>query len=292
MPSSLCGKSLLIIRYIVKKNMDKMVITCAVTGAETTKQDNPNLPITPEEISRAAHDSCLAGASILHLHVRDKKGLPTQDSDVFKKTMDLVRRQCDIVIEVTTGGAVGMTLEERLQPLYLAPEMASLDCGTINFGDDYIVNTLPMIRETASVMNRFNIRPTLECFDLSHVDTSCLLVKEGLITPPFHYGLVLNAPGGVRYDAHTLNFFVRRLPENSYFTVIGIGGKAHLQSIHDTIPLKGFIRAGFEDNVYFEKGVLAESNAQLVERIKFNAKKAGYKTATPGDVRKMLKLKE
>ncbi len=269
-----------------------MVITCAVTGAETTKQDNPNLPVTPEEIARSAHEAWLAGASILHLHVRDDQAYPTQDINIFKKTIDLVRQQCDIVTEVTTGGAVGMTLEERLQPLQLSPEMASLDCGTINFGDDYILNTLPMIREAAAMMNRFHVRPTLECFDLSHIDTSLMLMAEGLITPPFHYGFVLNVPGGVRYTNDTLTMFARRIPKNSFFTVIAVGGQAHVASIHDAIALKGFVRAGFEDNVYVEKGILAQSNAQLVERIAIIAKKAGYEIATSGDVRKMLKLKE
>ena len=270
--------------------MYKTIITCAITGAETTKKDNPNLPVTPEEIADAAFDACEAGASILHLHVRDENGNPTQDVGIFKKTMELIRQKCDIVIEVTTGGAVGMTLEERLQPLDLKPEMASLDCGTVNFGDDYIVNTLPMMREAASIMKAKGVRPTLECFDLSHVDASYLLMKEGLITPPFHYGMVLNVPGGVRYDAETLGVFVRRIPKDSFWTVIGIGGRASLEAVYGALAYKGFIRVGFEDNVYFRKGELAESNAQLVERAAHIAKKFGCGIASPGDVRKMLKL--
>ncbi|MBU3917190.1 3-keto-5-aminohexanoate cleavage protein, partial [bacterium] len=129
--------------------MYKAIITCAVTGAETTKRDNPNLPVSPTEIADAAHEAFQAGASILHLHVRDKDGLPTQNLEIFRETIDLIRKKCDIVIEVTTGGAVGMTLEERLQPLMLNPEMASLDCGSVNFGDDYLVNTLPMMRDAS-----------------------------------------------------------------------------------------------------------------------------------------------
>ncbi len=272
--------------------MYKIVITCAITGAETTRKDNVNLPITPEEIAQAAYDAYNAGASILHLHVRDKDGLPTQDLKVFKETMNIVRRKCDIVIEVTTGGAVGMTLEERIQPLQLEPEIASLDCGTTNFGDDYILNTLPMIRKVAGIMQDYGIRPTLECFDLSHIDTSLVLIKEGLIKAPFHYGLVLNAPGGVRYDAETLGFFVKRLPENSFWTAIGIGGKASLMAIYGAISFGGFIRVGLEDNVYYSKGVLAESNAQLVERAVRIAKEFGCEIAEPDYVRGILKLKE
>lgn len=271
--------------------MYKTVITCAVTGAETTKDDNPNLPLSPEEIAAAAHDAYLAGAAILHLHVRDKLGRPTQDIKVFKKTIELIRRKCDIVIEITTGAAVGMDLEERMLPLALDPEMASLDCGTMNFGDDYIVNTLPMMREVAAVMQLRGIRPTLECFDLSHVDASKQLIRDGLVTPPYYYGIVLNVPSGVRYDPETLAFFVRRLPHGSLWTAIGIGGRASLQSIYGAIPLEGFIRVGMEDNVYFAKGELAASNAQLVERAVRIAREYGCDIATPADVRKMLQLR-
>lgn len=183
-----------------------------------------------------------------------------------------------------------MTLEERLQPLQLEPEMASLDCGTCNFGDDYLVNTLPMVREAADQMNRYKVRATFECFDLSHVDTSMLLIKEGLIKPPFHYGFVLNVPGGIRYDAETLGIFVNRIPKDAFWTVMGIGGKANLAAVYGAIAYGGFIRVGFEDNVYFTKGVLAESNAQLVERAAKITKDAGCDIATPSDVRQMLSL--
>lgn len=271
--------------------MSKMIITCAVTGAETTKKDNPNLPITPEEIGKAAYEAYIAGASILHLHVRKEDGTPTQDIKVFKETMKIIRAKCDIVIEVTTGAAVGMSLKERMQPLELRPEMASLDCGTINFGNDYIVNTIPMMREVASVMQHYDVRPTLECFDLSHIDASLVLIKDGLIKAPFHYGIVLNLPGGVRYSAETLEFFVNRLPEDSFWTVMGIGGRASLQAIYGAIAYDGFIRVGLEDNIYYSKGVLAESNAQLVERAVCIAKESGYEIAKPCDVREMFKLK-
>jgi 3-keto-5-aminohexanoate cleavage enzyme len=272
--------------------MYKMVITCAVCGAETTREHNPNLPLTPKEIADASYQAVLAGASIIHLHVRDEAGEPTQDVAVFRTTIDLIRGKCDAVIEVTTGGAVGMTPEERLQPITLEPEMASLDCGTVNFGDDYIVNTLPMMREFAREMQARGIRPTLECFDLSHVYASRVLVEEGLVQPPFHYGLVMNAPAGVKYDVETLDFVVRRLPPESYWTVMGIGGRASLQSHFGALTLGGFIRVGLEDNVYYGKGVLAESNAQLVERAARLAVEAGCEIATPADVRQIFELKE
>ncbi len=270
--------------------MKKMVITCALTGAETTKKDNQNLPITPEEIADSAYEAFIAGASIIHLHVRDNDGNPTQDINVFKKTIGLIRKKCDVIIEITTGGAVGMTPEERLGPIILEPEMASLDCGTINFGNEYILNTLPIMRKFASTMKKYKVRPTFECFDLSHIYSSHLLIKEGLIDPPYHYGLVMNAPAGVKYNIENLDFFVKRIFPDSFWTVLGIGGKASLESHFGAIALGGFIRVGFEDNVYYAKGELAKSNAQLVERAVRISKEAGYELTDPADVRKLLNL--
>lgn len=269
---------------------DKVIITCAVTGAETTRAQNPALPLTPAEIADAAYDAWLAGASVLHLHVRDKEGKPTQDLKVFKEAIDRVRAKCDIVIETTTGGAVGDTPEERLQPVTLDPDMASLDCGTVNFGNEFIVNTLPLMREFAALMRERKVRPTLECFDLSHVYASRVLIKEGLLQAPFHYGFVLNVPGGVAYEPDVLEFFVRKLPEGAFWTAMGIG-RANLPAIYGALALGGNIRVGFEDNVYYAKGVLAKSNAELVERAARIARETGREVAKPSDVRSMLDLR-
>ncbi len=272
--------------------MNKMIITCAICGAETTREHNPNLPLTPVELAEATYDAYKAGASIVHLHVRDKEGNATMDVGIFKETMKLIREKCDIVIEVTTGGGVGMSDEERMQVLELKPEMASLDCGTVNFGDDFIVNTLPSMRLYAQKIKDYGVRPTLECFDLSHIYAANMLIKEELVDPPFHYGFVMNVPGGVRYDVETLDFFVRRIPKGSYWTVMGIGGRASLLSHYGALSLNGFIRVGFEDNVYYSKGILAKSNAQLVERAARISIEGGYEIATPQDVRELLKVKK
>jgi 3-keto-5-aminohexanoate cleavage enzyme len=269
---------------------DKVIITCAVTGAETTRAQNPALPLTPAEIADAAYDAWLAGASVLHLHVRDKEGKPTQDLKVFKDVIDRVRAKCDMVIETTTGGAVGDTPEERLQPVTLDPDMASLDCGTVNFGNEFIVNTLPLMREFAALMRERKVRPTLECFDLSHVYASRVLIKEGLLQAPFHYGFVLNVPGGVVYEPDVLEFFVRKLPEGAFWTAMGIG-RANLPAVYGALALGGNIRVGFEDNVYYAKGVLAKSNAELVERAVRIARETGREVAKPSDVRSMLDLR-
>ena len=269
----------------------KIVITCACTGAETTKAHNPALPVTPEEVAATAVACREAGAAILHLHVRDENGKPTQDPKVFRKAIDLIRKRTDIVVEITTGGAVGDTAEERLRPVTeLEPEMASLDCGTVNFGDDYIVNTLPVMRKFAQEFRRLKVRPTLECFDLGHVFSSRILIKEGLLEPPYHYGLVMNVPGAVPFTLDTMESFVRVLPEGADFTLMGIG-RASLPAQYAAIARGGWIRVGFEDNVYYSKGVLAESNAQFVARAARLAKEAGLTPATPADVRSHLKLR-
>lgn len=269
----------------------KIVITCACTGAETTKAQNPALPLTTEEVVRTAVEARAAGAAILHLHVRDAEGKPTQSVARFKEVIEAVRRATDIVVEITTGGAVGDTAEERLRPVVeLEPEMASLDCGTVNFGNDYIVNTLPVMREFAAAFRAHRVRPTLECFDLGHVYASQTLLKEGLLEGPLHYGFVLNVPGAVPWSPDNLEVFKRAMPEGADFTVMGIG-RANLTAQYGAVAAGGWIRVGFEDNVYYAKGRLASSNAELVERAARIAREAQLEPATPDEVRKHLKLK-
>lgn len=269
----------------------KIVITCACTGAETTKAHNPALPTTPDEIAAAAEECAAAGAAILHLHVRDDEGRPTQSVARFRQAIEAIRRKTDIVVEITTGGAVGDSPEERLRPVVeLEPEMASLDCGTVNFGDEYIVNDLPTMRAFAAEFRRLRVRPTLECFDLGHVHTAGVLVREGLLEAPLHYGLVLNVPGAVQYSVDALSAMVRALPPGADFTVMGVG-RSSLPAQFGAVATGGWIRVGFEDNVYYSKGVLARSNAELVERAARIAAEAGLKPASPPEVRKSLGLR-
>ena len=160
--------------------MAKLIITAAICGAEVTKEQNPAVPYTVEEIVREAKSAVDAGAAIVHVHVREDDGTPTQSKERFKVCMDAINAACpDVILIPSTGGAVGMTAEERLQPTELYPEMATLDCGTCNFGDDVFENTMPMMREFGKRMLENNIKPEYECFEMGHLDTILAMAKKG-----------------------------------------------------------------------------------------------------------------
>ncbi|WP_041367075.1 3-keto-5-aminohexanoate cleavage protein [Natranaerobius thermophilus] len=271
--------------------MEKLIITAAICGAEVTKEDNPNLPITAEELAEDAVKAEKAGASIIHLHVRDEEGNPTQDGEVFKKAIDAMKeRGVSAIIQPSTGGAAGMSFEERAQPIELKPEMATLDCGTTNFGDAIFVNDLPMMREFGKEMKRLNILPELECFEPGHVYNALQLDKENLLPNHLHFDMVLGVPGAMKASLKNLMFMVDLLPEGSTWTVAGVG-RHELPLATHAILMGGHVRVGFEDNIYYKKGVLAESNAQLVERIARLAEELGREVATPDEAREILKIK-
>ena len=269
----------------------KVIVTVSVSGAETTKEQNPALPVTPQEIADSTYEAYLAGASIVHLHVRDDDGKPTQSKERFKEVIDLIRRKCDIIVEVSTGGAAGMSAEERLQPIMLDPEMCSLDCGSVNFGNEYVVNDLPLLREFAQTMLDHKVRPIQEILDVSQLYTSKMLIKEGLIKPPFYYGFGMNIKGAMPYTPELVAYLQRNLPDESEWTAVGIGS-ACLPCCLISLAMGGHMRVGFEDNVYYGYKRLAKSNAELVERCKRLILAADCEVATPGDVRKMLQLRQ
>ncbi|HHV27796.1 3-keto-5-aminohexanoate cleavage protein [Anaerosalibacter bizertensis] len=270
--------------------MEKLIITAAICGAEVTKENNPNIPYTVEEIGKEAEAAYKAGASIIHLHVRNDDGTPTQDKARFKACMDEIRKRCpDVIIQPSTGGAVGMSDEERLQPVELGPEMATLDCGTLNFGGDEIfVNTENTIKNFGKVMIEKDVKPEIEVFDKGMVDLAIRYHKQGFIKAPMHFDFVL----GVQMNAtvRDLAFLVHSLPEGSTWTVSGVG-RHEMPMAVAAIIMGGHARVGFEDNVYIEKGVLAESNAQLVEKVVRLANELGREVATPAEAREILGLK-
>ena len=271
--------------------MEKLIITACICGAEVTKENNPAVPYTVEEIAREAKSAYDAGASIIHLHVRDDDGTPTQSRERFKECMDAIYAVCpDVIIQPSTGGAVGMSNEERLAPTELKPEMATLDCGTCNFGGDEIfVNTENMIKAFAERMNENGIKPEIEVFDKGMIDMAIRLEKKGFIHKPMHFDFVMGVNGGISGEPRDLLCMVESIPAGSTWTVSGVG-RFEYPMVTMGILMGGHVRVGFEDNVFLEKGVLAKSNGEMVEKVVRIAKELGREIATPKEAREILGL--
>jgi len=272
--------------------MEKLIITACICGAEVTKEHNPAVPYTIEEIAREAKSAYDAGASIIHLHVRWDDGTPTQDSGRFQEAIDAILEVCpDVIIQPSTGGAVGMSDMERLASLDVVPkpEFATLDCGTLNFGGDEIfVNTDNTIFNFAKIMKERGIKPELEVFDKGMIDIALKADKQGLLVHPLHFDFVL----GVQMSAtlRDLVIMVGSIPHGSTWTACGIGRWA-FDIAAGAIIMGGHVRIGFEDTIYLEKGVLAKSNGELVEKVARIAKFFGREIATPDEARKILSIK-
>ena len=269
--------------------MDKLIVTAAMVGAEVGKGDNPGFPVSPEEIARAAYECRQAGASIVHLHVRKPDGTPTQDPEIFRQAIDLIKARCDVIIQVSTGGAIGMTAEERVAPVTLGPEMATLTTGSVNFGDGVFLNKPAEIEAFARLMQEHGVKPEVEAFDMGMIETAVRLVKKGLLQPPLHFDLVMGVPGGIAGTPKNLLGMVESLPPDSTWSVAGIG-RAELPLGAMAIVLGGHVRVGFEDNIHYAKGVLAESNAQLVARMVRLSREFGREVANPDEARVILRM--
>lgn len=272
--------------------MEKLIITAAICGAEVTKEQNPAVPYTVEEIVREAKSAVDAGAAIVHVHVREDDGTPTQSKERFKECIDAIYKECpDVILIPSTGGAVGMTAEERLQPTELMPEMATLDCGTCNFGDDVFENTMPMMRAFGKRMMENNIKPEYECFEMGHLATVLNMAKKGHVPgAPMQFNFVLGVPGCTPATVENLAWLVNGIPTGSTWTATGIGRHAFTLAAA-AIVMGGNVRVGFEDNLYLERGVLAKSNGELVAKVVRLAKELGREIATPAEAREILGLK-
>ena len=271
--------------------MEKLIISACICGAEVTKEQNPNVPYTVEEIVREAKSAVDAGAAIVHLHVREDDGTPTQSKARFKECIDAIYKVCpDVILIPSTGGAVGMTAEERLQPTELFPEMATLDCGTCNFGDEVFENTMPM-RDFGKRMLENNIKPEYECFEMGHLDTVLAMAKKGQVPgAPMQFNFVLGVPGCTPATVPNLCWLVNAIPAGSTWTATGIGRHAFTLAA-PAIAMGGNVRVGFEDNLYLERGVLAKSNGELVAKVVRIAKELGRPIATSAEAREILGLK-
>jgi 3-keto-5-aminohexanoate cleavage enzyme len=267
--------------------MDKLIITAALTGAEVTRAQQPALPITPEEIGIAAAECAEAGASIVHVHARHPDGTPTQDVEIYRRIMAEVSQRCDVIIQLSTGGAVGMTAEERLAPVALKPEMATLSMGSVNFGGDVFLNHPADIELFARQMRERGVKPELEIFDSGMLMTAKRWLARQALDSPAHFDFVMGVPGGMAGTAQALLYMLSELPQGATWTATGIGA-AQLPIAAMAIMLGGHVRVGLEDNIYYRKGELATSNAQLVARVARLALEMERPVATPAEARRIL----
>lgn len=271
--------------------MEKLIITACLTGAEVTRDLQPNLPITPEEIADAAYDAWKAGASIAHIHARKADGTPTQDKEVYGEIKKKIEERCDIIFQPSTGGAVWHSKEERIQPVYLKPEMASLSTGTCNFGPEVFMNTEEYMESFAKIIMENGVKPEVEIFEKGMIDNAMKLVKKGLLKLPIHFDFVLGVPGAMPGEARDLIYLVSSIPQDCTWTAAGIG-RYELPLAVMAIVMGGHVRVGFEDNIYYKKGEVATSNAQLVERIARISRECGREVANPSEARKILGIKK
>jgi 3-keto-5-aminohexanoate cleavage enzyme len=270
---------------------DGLIISAATTGSWTTKAQNSAVPITEEEIATAAIDCANAGAAIVHIHVRDDDGLVTCDAGRYARVRSLVEAAgCDVIINMSTGGGAGQTTdEERMAPVALSPEIASFDCGSLNFGARVFINSPDFLTTLAGRMRQHGVHPEIECFEAGHVWNALRLIDDGLLDPPHWFQFVLGVRGGSPPTVKQLVHLTEMLPPGAHWSVCGIG-RGQLPLGLAAMAMGGHVRTGLEDNVYYHRGELATSNAQLVERLVRIAREIGRPVATPGQTRTLLGL--
>ena len=276
---------------------NKVIISVALTGGGTSKKANPAVPITPEEIAKDVVLCAKAGAAIAHIHVRDEKGFPTMNPDIFEEVVVAVKKAVkeagiDVIINLTTSGGPATDEERLLHLKRLQPEMCSYDVGTFNWGNAFIFENTPHLLEIlGECTQEYNIKPEIEIFDGGMIGNAKHYIKKGFIKGDPHFQFVLGVSGGLEGTVENLLFLKNKLPENSTWSCTGIGA-THIPMMYASLALGADgIRVGLEDNIYYSKGVLA-TNEMLVERAVRVAKDAGIEIATAADARSILGLRE
>jgi len=273
----------------------KVIVTASLNGAMVTKDMNPNVPEQPEEIGQAALDCYNAGASIVHIHARDEKGKPTGTREKFEEILAAVRgKWSEIIIQFSTGGGANLTIEERVRCLDAKPESASLNMGTLmrqtgEFAGTPFSNLTKDIEAWATKMRELDIKPEMECYSQSMYRDVNNLIKKELIKPPYYVNIVLGMmyQGAVDATPESLNSMIEFLPEGCYFNCCATSA-AQLPITTMAMIRGGAIRVGLEDNIYYSRGVLAKSNAQLVERSVRIARELNIEPTTPDEARQTL----
>jgi|TARA_B100001540_G_scaffold155793_1_gene137920 uncharacterized protein (DUF849 family) len=289
-----------------------VIITCAITGAGETTDKSEHVPVTPEQIANSALEAAKAGAAIVHCHVRDPKtGKGSRNPDYYEEVVDRIReKDSQVVINLTAGMGGDLVIGpdtnpmnfgegtdlvgalERLQHVErIRPDICSLDCGSLNFGDtnEVYISTPEMLREMTQKVKSLGVRPELEIFDTGNLWFAETMIAEGLLDPPFWIQLCLSIPYGTPMDIGILYAMVNRLPENAEFTSFGLGAM-QMPMVAQSVILGGHVRVGLEDNLYLEKGVLA-TNADLVKKAVNIIELMGASIQSPNEARKTLNLK-
>jgi uncharacterized protein (DUF849 family) len=298
----------------------KVIITCAATGSIHTPSMSPHLPVTPTEIAEAAVEAAEAGAAILHLHARDPSdGRPTQDPKVFEQFLPRIKQATDAVVNITTGGGQGMTVEERLQPaLQFKPEVASLNMGSMNFGlfpmlkrypefkhdwerehlekseDSVFKNTFRDIRYVLESCSGNGTRFEFECYDVSHLYNLAHFLERGIVKPPLFVQTVFGILGGIGVHPEDMLHMRRtadRLFGDDYHWSILAAGRHQIPLTTMGATMGGNVRVGLEDSLWLGAGQLAESNAAQVRRIRQILEGLSLAIATPAEAREILHLK-
>ncbi len=265
------------------------LITVAPTGAESEKANVPALPVTLDELVTTAKECAAAGAAVIHVHIRDAQAKPTLDPGRLTDTVYALRESTDLIVQLSTGGAVTDPYERRLVVLDARPDACSLTCGTVNFGDDVFMNPWGFIRELYAKTQEYGVVPEFELFDLGHIATLHRLLAE--MGPPagghVHCDLVMGVPGGMPGDAATLVSAVAALPAGATWSATGIG-RTTLPVMLAALSAGGHLRVGMEDTVTFSRGRPVASNAELVERAATLAALSQRPAMSPTAARQML----
>ncbi len=271
--------------------MEKLIITAAVTGSITDRSKNPYLPVTGAEIAAAAVDAWRAGAAMIHLHARTADGTPTQDPARYADLVERIKAAgCDAILNLSTGSAGGRAgLEERMACLALRPEVASFDCGSINFDTWVFTNPPAYLEDLAQRMQQYGVKPEIECFDLGMVHTARRLAARKLLQEPLVFQFVMGSAAGIPAQPENLVQMCGALPPNAVWSVCALG-RGQLPMNTMAILMGGHARTGMEDNVYYAYRELAKSNAQLVERLVRLARELGREVASPTEARRIFGL--
>ena len=277
----------------------KTIITAAVTGAWPKKENNPNVPMTPQEIADDVYACWKAGAAIAHLHMRDDNGNGTMDKNKFIETVNLIHERypdCDIILNLTTSGDIYATDDTRLEHVQiLKPEMASYDCGSMNWlNSGLFINSPKFLTDCGLLFQETNTKPEIEAFDPGMIGNAAYYIKKGVLKTPVHFQFCMGCANGIPGTMKNLIFMKETADElvgkgNYTWSCFGVGHSA-MEMLYGAVALGGGIRVGMEDNVMYAKGQLAESNVQFVERAARVIREYGNEVATPAEAREMLGL--